>query len=192
MIRETEGLCEELLAAVVVVTPIRMAKEAGELMASARGRRITLQSFTHLALVAGAAVSAFVFIEAALQLLARLQNPAGKSGASNALAMPAAWERRPVEIEGAKTAYYWHNILHAHNRDNMRLVGEFPRKGPGTFRIIAQEIGKELRDLPELRPYRRSQTTAGRLETTRQAAEPEELPSHRPRAGAAGSERTGP
>ncbi|MBI4572076.1 MAG: hypothetical protein HY713_02165 [candidate division NC10 bacterium] len=134
---DTSGIASYLLAAVIVVTPILMAKEAGELMASALGRRIRLQAFTRLALVAGAAVMAFVFIEAALQLLSRLQDPAKRSGALNTLAMPAAWERRPVEIEGAKYAYYWHNILHVHNRDNMRLTGEFPRKRPGTFRVIA-------------------------------------------------------
>ncbi len=134
---EVSGIACYILAVLIVVSAILMAKEAGELLASALGRRIRLQAFTHLALVAGAAVMAFVFIEASLQLLARLQNPGERSGALKTLAMPAGWERRPAEIEGAKYAYYWHNILHVHNRDNMRLTGEFPRKRPGTFRIIA-------------------------------------------------------
>jgi len=50
--------------------------------------------------------------------------------------MPVEWERRPAEVEGTRHAYYWHNVLHVHNREGMRIVGEFPPKRAGTSRII--------------------------------------------------------
>ena len=34
------------------------------------------------------------------------------------------------------SAYYWLRHLHVHNHDNMRLIGDFPPKRPGNFRIM--------------------------------------------------------
>jgi lysophospholipase L1-like esterase len=79
---------------------------------------------------------AFVLIEAALQVSTWFQKPEDRAGLLAGLTMPAEWERRPPEVEGTKHTYYWHNVLHVHNRESMRIVGEFPPKRPGTFRII--------------------------------------------------------
>ncbi len=56
--------------------------------------------------------------------------------------MPEEWKKRPVEIKGARVAYYWHNILHIFNNDNMRRTIPFPIKDDDIFRIMI--IGDSL------------------------------------------------
>jgi lysophospholipase L1-like esterase len=104
---------------------------------SGLGLTISLHGFTKLALLAGGVMVSFVVLEAGLQLSARFRNPEDRPGLSAALTMPVEWERRPVQVEGATSAYYWHSILHVHNEDRMRWIGRFPEKKARTFRIIA-------------------------------------------------------
>jgi lysophospholipase L1-like esterase len=52
------------------------------------------------------------------------------------IAMPQEWKKRRVEISGASYAYYWHNILHVHDKNGMRRTTPFPPKSASQFRII--------------------------------------------------------
>jgi lysophospholipase L1-like esterase len=52
------------------------------------------------------------------------------------LVMPQEWKKRRVSIPGASYAYYWHNILHVHDKNGMRRTTPFPPKLDGRFRIM--------------------------------------------------------
>lgn len=136
-LERTSGIITLALATTLVLTAILILKEAGELIASALGLTLRLHHLTSLAIVAGSVMLSLVFIEAVLQISRGLGNRQAKTAALNALAVPAAWEKRPVEVDGSKNAYYWHGVLHVHNRDGMRMLGDFPAKRSDLFRIIA-------------------------------------------------------
>ncbi len=132
----TSGIVSFLFGTVMLLTTILAAKEAGGLLASLSGRPIRLVGLARIALMAGSVMFALVLIETALQLSTWFRNSTDKAGLLNTFTMPVEWERRPAEVEGTKHAYYWHNVLHVHNREGMRIVGDFPPKRAGTFRII--------------------------------------------------------
>ena len=134
---DTSGIVSYVLATLILLTAILIAKETGELLASGLGLNVTLNTLTNLALLGGSVMLSFAFIETVLQISARFFTPERQAPFLHTLTMPAGWERRPVHIAGTQHAYYWHNVLHIHNADNMRLPGEFPGKKAGTFRIIA-------------------------------------------------------
>lgn len=52
------------------------------------------------------------------------------------LVMPQEWKKRRVSISGASYAYYWHNILHVHDKNHMRRATSFPPKSDNQFRIM--------------------------------------------------------
>lgn len=52
------------------------------------------------------------------------------------LVMPQEWRKRAVSIPGASHAYYWHNILHVHDRNHMRRTSPFPPKSRDRFRVM--------------------------------------------------------
>ena len=133
----TSGIVSYLLGTVMLLTTILAIKEAGELIAAFVGRPVAFSGCTRLALVAGSVMMTFVLLETFLQVAARFQNSDDNSAFLKTLTMPPEWEKRPAQVEGDEHAYYWHNILHVHNRDRMRGVGGFPPKLPGTLRIIA-------------------------------------------------------
>jgi hypothetical protein len=58
------------------------------------------------------------------------------------IVMPQEWKKRPVSIPGASYAYYWHNILHVHDKNHMRRTDCFPPRSVGRFRIIV--VGDSL------------------------------------------------
>jgi lysophospholipase L1-like esterase len=134
---ESSGMVTWLLAAGMVSSPILAAREIGALVASRVGLARGVPGLTRLALLLGGAMTAFVLLEAGLQIAALVRNPEDKASLSNALTLPKEWERRPANVPGAASAYYWHGVLHVHNEERMRLVGKFPSKRPGTFRILA-------------------------------------------------------
>ena len=133
----TSGVVCYLFGTVILLTVILAVKETGELLASGMGLSLGLHHLRSLALVVGSVMFSFVLIETALQLWRGLHAPGGRADAPNALAMPREWEKRVVQVDGARYAYYWHGHLHVHNRDGMRVRGDFPPKRPGTFRILA-------------------------------------------------------
>ena len=56
--------------------------------------------------------------------------------AQQKLVMPQEWKKRNVNIPGAFEAYYWHNILHIHNKSGMRRIEPFSPKSDRQFRIM--------------------------------------------------------
>ncbi len=58
------------------------------------------------------------------------------------IVMPREWKKRRVEIPGANYAYYWHNILHVHDKNHMRRITPFPAKSDKQFRIMV--VGDSL------------------------------------------------
>jgi len=54
--------------------------------------------------------------------------------AQQKLVMPQEWKKRNVNIPGAFEAYYWHNILHIHNKSGMRRNEPFSPKSDRQFR----------------------------------------------------------
>ncbi|MBM4050615.1 MAG: SGNH/GDSL hydrolase family protein, partial [Planctomycetes bacterium] len=59
-----------------------------------------------------------------------------------AVSIPPEWARREVQVEGAKSAYYWHGKLHLLDDRGMRRSAPFPPKRDGVFRIMA--VGDSL------------------------------------------------
>ncbi len=131
----TSGVVSYLFGAVILLAVILAVRETGELLASTLGLRLGFHLLTTLALVAGSVMLSLTLIEAGLQLTRWFRG--GEAGALSALAIPADWEKRAVRVDGAASAYLWHGHLHVHNRDRMRILGDFPPKRLGTFRIIA-------------------------------------------------------
>ena len=58
------------------------------------------------------------------------------------IVMPNEWKRRVANIPGASYAYYWHNILHVHDKNSMRRTTPFPPKEKNNFRIMV--VGDSL------------------------------------------------
>lgn len=135
-LRDTSGVLAFLVAGALVLAGLLLVKEIATLLAGGLGLMLRLRFLTNVALVAGSVMMTFVLIEAALQVSTWFRKPEDRTGLLAGLTMPAEWERRPAEVEGTKHAYYWHNVLHVHNREGMRIVGDFPPKRAGTFRII--------------------------------------------------------
>ena len=138
LLKATTGVLTFGLATVGVVTLLLIVREAARLLAQTFGRRPALRGFDRLTLLAGGMLGALVLLEAGLHLLSLFTTVprwAPRVGAD--LVMPEAWKRQWVHIEGTRAAYYWHGHLHVYNRDKMRLIGDFPPKRPGVFRIMA-------------------------------------------------------
>lgn len=131
------GILSFVLATLIAVGTILLVKEGAELFAVGLGLHLRLHAVTLLALVAGSLMASFVLIETALQISTRFRNPEDNSSLANTLTMPAEWQMRVVQVEGSGYWYYWHGVLHVHNRDRMRVRGDFPPKRSGTLRIIA-------------------------------------------------------
>lgn len=142
LLENTSGIISYVVAAAIAVTAVLAAKEGARLLASALGRAWNFAILNNAALVVGGVMFSLVLIETVLQVAAAFQKPDGEAKGVSGLVMPPEWQKKPVQIEGAAHAYYWHGVLHVHNRDQMRVVGGFPAKVPGTFRIIA--VGDSL------------------------------------------------
>jgi lysophospholipase L1-like esterase len=132
----TSGIVTFVLATALVVTSLLAVKSGGELIASSLGWKIRLYPLTLMTLVVGSALTSVVLIEVFLQLISAFESPKTKDSLLPALAMPREWERRIVQLAGARHAEYWHGHLHVYNRDGMRVPGDFPPSRPGVFRVI--------------------------------------------------------
>ena len=58
-----------------------------------------------------------------------------RSPTADFLVMPAEWEYRKTNIDGASNAYYWQGKLHVHNKNGMRTIGDYTLD-PGVRRIV--------------------------------------------------------
>jgi hypothetical protein len=131
-LQRTGGVVSWLLVGLVVVAGILVIDQAARLCRpAAPGHRLRL-----FALAAGSVALTLAGIELGLAVAERVMPSA------SAMTMPREWERRPVPVAGAAYAYYWHNVLHVHNDEHMRVAGRFPEHRPGFFRILV--VGDSL------------------------------------------------
>ncbi|HWT81887.1 MAG TPA: GDSL-type esterase/lipase family protein, partial [Candidatus Methylomirabilis sp.] len=143
LIQITSGVFLYIFATVAAVTFVFVIREAGVLLAQACGRRMAFSGLNRLALVVGGLMGSLVLLEAGLHLLSLFTTvPRWAPRIRTDLVMPEAWKLKREHIEGAVSAYYWHGHLHVHNHDDMRLIGDFPPKRPGIFRIMV--VGDSL------------------------------------------------
>ncbi|HML15156.1 MAG TPA: SGNH/GDSL hydrolase family protein [Xanthobacteraceae bacterium] len=95
-------------------------------------------------------VLTFAAMEGALRLYAGFRNAAPGAPATGTaqgrwaraesrqwlLTLPEEWQRRDVEVPGARHAFYWHGALHVLNDDNLRWSRPFPPKRDDTYRVM--------------------------------------------------------
>jgi lysophospholipase L1-like esterase len=136
-LESTGGILTFALATLLVVATILLVKEGIESLAKVLGLHLRLHALAMLAMVAGSVMASFVLIEAALQISTLFRKPEDKSRFANTLTMPVELQWRSAQVEGSWRSYYWQGVLHVHNRDNMRITGDFPPARPGIYRIIA-------------------------------------------------------
>ncbi len=55
---------------------------------------------------------------------------------AEALTMAPEWERREIEVPGARRAVYWQGALHVYNSDGFRMLGSPRPKDPSVFRAL--------------------------------------------------------
>ncbi|MCI0412137.1 GDSL-type esterase/lipase family protein [bacterium] len=139
---QTSGIVCFFLATIMVVSPIIFFIKVGQLYGQKSGRKVNLNWLKYTATIVTAILFSCLIIEIALQIISRVWNREDGSTAHSALVMPAKWQMREVQVKGSMRSYYWQNVLHVHNKEGMRWIGEFPEKRPETFRIIA--IGDSL------------------------------------------------
>lgn len=102
-----------------------------------RGREPKLQLFSNIILSLSAVMICVFLIELVLLLY-----PANAGPSSNAPTIPDEWKKRTVEIENTRAAYYWHGVLHVHDKQWMRRTQPFPPKSENVFRIMV--VGDSL------------------------------------------------
>ncbi|MEW6267174.1 MAG: GDSL-type esterase/lipase family protein [Thermodesulfobacteriota bacterium] len=124
-----QGLAAWLDLTLAIALLLLLAKEAITLAGRKRGRVYDLSFFNNVLLAFGSLMLCLFVFEACLTF-------AQFSQSSKDLVIPPAWERRPVNMPGAGSAYYWHGHLHVHNQDGMRRTVPFPPKPDGVFRIM--------------------------------------------------------
>ena len=70
------------------------------------------------------------------EIVLKLLNPVlSRPDASQSVLMPKAWEKRVVQIPGAKYSYYWQGALHIHNDEGFRTKGAYTME-PESFRVL--------------------------------------------------------
>jgi GDSL-like Lipase/Acylhydrolase family len=147
LVQRTAGVLTFALATLTGLALFRALQSGIELVAAAFNKAPRLGFLRKLMLACLSIMLGLTLFEAFLAVVA-LTHQGETSGAETAgagrgtLTMPEDFKRRDVRIEGAIRAYYWHNVLHVFNQDDMRLVGEFRPKRPDTFRVMV--VGDSL------------------------------------------------
>lgn len=122
-------LCLTAAAASLVVA----AREAHGLAARMGGRPSRLRAYGSALLFVIATGLTTSLLELGLQTLP--DTLSAKQG--DGLVMPPGWARRPAEVAGARSSYWWHGKLHVHDDRGMRRSEPFPDKAGGRCRLAA-------------------------------------------------------
>src|SRR5262245_34510085 len=142
LLKRTSGILTFALATLFVLAFFSTLRYGIEFIAAKFNKMPRLGVLHKLTLASLSIMLGLTLFEAFLAVVA-LTHPGDTPGAGlSKLTMPEEFKRRDVRIEGAVRAYYWHNVLHVFNNDDMRLVGEFRPKRPDTFRIMV--VGDSL------------------------------------------------
>jgi hypothetical protein len=142
LIKRTAGILSFALTTLIVLALFSVLRHGIEFIAAAFNKTPRLGVLRKLTLASLSIMLGLTLFEAFLAVIATTHQGDTPGTGLSALTMPEEFKRRDVRIEGTIRAYYWHNVLHVFNRDDMRLVGEFRPKRPDTFRVMV--VGDSL------------------------------------------------
>jgi hypothetical protein len=131
---KTSGVVTLSCFGVLGVGTVLCLKYLLELVACLCHWELALRSLSRAALVLTSVLLAVLVFEGFLKCLA--ERKADPQAEAPMLTIPEEWKRRPEQVHGAWVAYTWHGKLHVYNGDLMRLIGRFPPRKEGTFRVM--------------------------------------------------------
>lgn len=105
------------------------------------GKQPKLQLFTNIFLSLTTLMTCICLLELGLFLHHQLKIPT-ETNTTQSLTIPDQWKKREVKIKNTRAAYYWHGVLHVHDKKAMRRTTPFPPKKENRFRIIV--VGDSL------------------------------------------------
>lgn len=136
------GIVLVLLFSATFILGLLAVRETILLIADKWGRKWRLEFFTNGIVSIGAVLVCVCLVELGLLLHQWLYTPGTGETAAKTLTIPEEWEKRPVKIKNTRSAYYWHGVLHVHDKHWMRRSEPFPEKQDHLFRIMV--VGDSL------------------------------------------------
>lgn len=122
----TSGVVTFIFLALILISGLLFVKRLGPFLPYVQQKKSFLNS---LLLLVSSVMLTLIAIESFLLIYG--SNPETKQD----LVMPREWKKKNVNIPGAFEAFYWHDILHIHNKNGMRRITAFSPKSNGRFRI---------------------------------------------------------
>ncbi|MBD3309308.1 hypothetical protein GF339_23125 [candidate division KSB3 bacterium] len=138
LIKASSGIMTYALLTIELSLVVGCLRELHRLINSLIGHNSALTGYLNLLLVVWSVMGVLLVFEGYLHLT----HQASPEQAIASLTMPDEWKARPVEIEGAAGAEYWHGKLHVYNDAGMRRTTPFPPKKPDQCRIMV--VGDSL------------------------------------------------
>jgi lysophospholipase L1-like esterase len=123
----TSGVVTFIVLSLIFISSLFFVKHLGAFSLYFERKKFFLNN---LLLAVASAMLSLIVIESFLWIYQ------SKAETKQKLVIPKEWEKRWVNIPGASYAYYWHNILHVHDKHGMRRTTPFPPKLEGRFRIM--------------------------------------------------------
>lgn len=128
-----------ILFSITLIFGLLTIREIFTIIAIKHGKQPKLQLFTNLILTLTTLMICTCLIELGLFLHHQLNT---KTNTTQSLTIPDQWKKREVEIKNTLAAYYWHGVLHVHDKRAMRRTQPFPPKNENLFRIMV--VGDSL------------------------------------------------
>ena len=123
----TSGIIIFIVLLIILISSLFFVKHLGIFLPYLQRKKII---FNNLLLMVTSVMLVLIVIESFLWIYQPRPETQEK------LVMPQEWKKKNVKITGAFEAYYWHNILHVHNKSGMRRIEPFPPKSDRRFRIM--------------------------------------------------------
>jgi len=123
----TSGVVIFIVLSLILISSLLFVKHLGAFFLYFQRKKFFLNN---LLLVVTSVMLSLIVIESFLWIYQ------SKPETQQKLVMPQQWKKRNVNIPGAFEAFYWHNILHVHDKNGMRRIAPFPPKSDRRFRIM--------------------------------------------------------
>ncbi len=123
----TSGVVIFIVLSLILISSLLFVKHLGAFFLYFQQEKVFLNN---LLLVVTSVMLSLIVIESFLWIYQ------SKPETQQKLVMPQEWKKRNVSIPGAFEAYYWHDILHVHDKNGMRRIAPFPPKSDRRFRIM--------------------------------------------------------
>ena len=130
------GIILIILLTTTIISGLLAVRETIFMVSLKLGRKWKPSLFTNLILMASTLMICLCLIELALFMHQWFYSPVVGEAAAKTLTIPDEWKKRPENVKGSHLAYYWHGILHIHNKRGMRRAEPFPPKKNDVFRIM--------------------------------------------------------